>query len=223
MEERTARADEEARLKEEIIRTGVHLLRSGLVWGTGGNISARLPGASYFYITPSGMNYEELTPDDLVAVDYEGEVVQGTRRPSIERLLHAFILRARPEVNAVVHTHSPYATAVASARRRLPAFLETVIAANGYGVEVAEYAPSGTRELAENALRTLGQGRAVLLANHGVVGVGDNLKKALSVCETVERASMIFLFSHLVGGPVPIPDELIAREIEFFRTGYGQR
>jgi len=215
--------DEHLALKQRIIDMGVCLIRRGLVIGTAGNISARLPGMDYLYVTPSGMPYEELVPDDIVGIDYEGNVVEGRRRPTIEYVMHASILRARPDVNAVVHTHSLYATAVAAARKPIPAILESVIIVNGYKIEVAEFAPAGSRKLAENAVRTLGDGKAVLLANHGVIGVGADLDAALAVCETVENAAKVYLMSQLLGGAVVIPDEEVAEQIEFFRTKYGQR
>lgn len=215
--------DEHLELKRQIVEAGVHMIRTGLVYGTGGNISARLPGMNYFYITPSGMAYESLTAEDIVGVDFDGRVVEGPRRPSIEYMMHASILRARPDVGAVVHTHSMYATAVASARIPIPPFLETVIAATGgHEIKVAEFAPAGSRELAEIAVRTLGSDSAVLLANHGVIGVGRDLDEAMGVCEVVEKAAMVFLLSRLAGGPVPIPQETVARQAEFFKARYGQ-
>ncbi len=210
-------------LKQQIVEAGVHMIRAGLVYGTGGNISARLPGMDYFYVTPSGMAYESLKPEDIVGVDYEGNVVEGARRPSIEHMMHAGILRARPGVGAVAHTHSTYATAVASARMPIPPFLETVIATNGgREIKVADFAPAGSRELAEVAARTLGGDSAVLLANHGVIAVGRDLGEALGVCEVVEKAATVFLLSRIAGGPVPIPQETAARQAEFFRAMYGQ-
>ncbi|MGE5574283.1 MAG: class II aldolase/adducin family protein [Bacteroidota bacterium] len=210
-------------VKQQIVEAGVHMIRTGLVYGTGGNISARLPGMDHFYITPSGMAYESLKPEDIVGVDYDGHVVEGARRPSIEHMMHAAILRARPDLGAVVHTHSTYATAVASARLPIPPFLETVIATTGgREIKVADFAPAGSRELAEIAVRTLGDDSAVLLANHGVIGLGRDLSEAMGVCELVEKAAMAFLLSRIVGGPVLIPEQMVARQAEFFRAHYGQ-
>lgn len=215
--------EEPLALKRRIVDAGVHMIRTGLVYGTSGNISARLPGMDYFYITPSGMAYESLKPDDIVGVDFDGHVVYGARRPSIEYMMHAAILRTRTDVGAVVHTHSMYATAVASARLSIPPFLETVIAATGgHEIKVAEFAPAGSRELAEVAARTLGGDGAVLLANHGVIGVGRDLDEAMNVCEVVEKAAMVFLLSKLAGGPIPIPEEVVTRQAEFFKASYGQ-
>ena len=215
--------DDKMLLKQSIIDMGVRLIRDGLVVGTAGNISARLPGMDYLYVTPSGMPYEALVPEDIVGIDYEGNVVEGHRRPSIEYVMHASILRKRQDINAVVHTHSLYATAVAAARKPIPAILESVIIVNGYKIDVAEFAPAGSRRLAENAVRALGGGRAVLLANHGVVGVGADLGGALAVCETAENAAQIYLMSQLLGGAVVIPDAEVAEQIKFFKEKYGQR
>ncbi|MCR4402035.1 MAG: class II aldolase/adducin family protein [Firmicutes bacterium] len=210
-------------LKRRIVDAGIHMIRSGLTYGTSGNISARVPGMDCFYITPSGMAYESLRPEDIVGVDLDGRVVDGARRPSIEHMMHAAILRARADVAAVVHTHSTYATAVASARLAIPPFLETLIAATrGREVRVAEFAPAGSRELAEVAVRALGGDSAVLLANHGVIGVGRDLDEAMNVCEIVERAAMVFLLSRLAGGPAPVPEEVVNKQVEFLKANYGQ-
>lgn len=210
------------RLKEQMIETGVTLIRTGLVMGTAGNISARLPGADCFFITPSGMPYDRLAPDDLVGLDYEGRIMHGSRKPSIEHRMHAAILRHWPDIHAVVHTHSIYATAVASARLTLPPFLETIILANGGGVPLCDFAPAGTPELAENAVRGLGRSRAVLLSNHGVIGTGKDLTAAIAVCEAVEHGARVFLLSRVLGGPVELPDAVVAEESRFFSTRYGQ-
>lgn len=210
-------------LRQSIVNMGIRLEEKGLVVGTAGNISARLPGMNTFYVTPSGIPYAALSADDLVEVDGEGRVVGGHRRPSIEFLMHAQIMRDRADVNAVVHTHSIHATAVAAARRPLPAFLETLIAANGGPVPVAEFAPAGSPELALSAVHTLGLGAAVLLANHGVIGVGADLDQAFKVCETVEHSARVFLLSQPLGGPAGLPAEVVAGQAEFFRSHYGQR
>lgn len=215
--------DERLGLRQSIVSMGMALEKKGLVVGTAGNISARPAGGEAFFITPSGMPYAQLTADDVVEVGSDGRVATGSRRPSIELEMHAQILRQRRDVNAVIHTHSLYATAVAAARRPLPAFLETLIAVNGGPVNVAEFAPAGSSELAQNAVRALGSGAAVLLANHGVIGVGASLDEALVVCEAVEHAAQVFLLSQALGGPAAIPGEVVAAQVRFFKSRYGQR
>lgn len=215
--------DERLNLKNAIISMGLKLQERGLVAGTMGNVSASLPGADYFYITPSGMAYNDLTPDDIVGVDFEGRVVEGHRKPSIESLMHLRVLRSRPDVHAVIHTHSVFATAVAAARKPIPAILESIIVLGGTHVEVARFAPAGSPELAENAAKALGRSRVVLLANHGVIGVGVDLFTAFDTCEMVEHAAHVFILTQSLDGPAVLSEDMVARQLEFFRNRYGQK
>ncbi|MBC7323873.1 MAG: class II aldolase/adducin family protein, partial [Moorella sp. (in: Bacteria)] len=144
---------------------GRRLVEERLVVGTWGNISIREDDGQLFVITPSGMPYECIKPEDTVIVNFAGEVVEGDRKPSTETPLHSAIYQARPDVGAVVHTHSTYAGACAVARVPLPPITEDLVQIAGGGVDVAEYALPGSTQLAENALRALGDKNAVLLAN----------------------------------------------------------
>ncbi|MGE5623403.1 MAG: class II aldolase/adducin family protein [Methanocella sp.] len=213
----------EAALRQEIIEVGRYLTAQGLVTGTAGNISARIPETSFFLVTPSGMNYEKFGPEDICRVNLKTREVEGARKPSIETWLHGNILRDRPDVGAVVHTHSFYASAVAATHRTLPCLLDGMALGIGGEVPCAEYAIPGSPELAENTVRALGQRNAVLVANHGVVTVGPNLAKALSRAEGVERAAHTLLVASAFAPVVPIPPEEIARSLAFFNTSYGQK
>jgi L-fuculose-phosphate aldolase len=211
----------EARLREDLVAGGRRLVARGLVTGTAGNLSVRL-AAARFLVTPSGMDYECLGPADLCAVDGETGEVAGARRPSVETGLHAAIYRLRPDVGAVVHTHSLYATAVAATRRNLPCLLDAMAVQFGGPVPVARYAIPGSKDLADGAARALGDGGAVLLANHGVVAVGGDLGEALSRVELVERAAQVFLLSATIGKAVPLDKDAIRWIQTFFQTNYGQ-
>ena len=138
----------EADIRKEIIKTGILILEKGLVQGTGGNISRRTEKG--ILITPSGMDYRTLTCEDIVLLAPDGKVLEGTRVPSIERSLHLRIYRSRADINAVIHTHSVYATAIAAARQPLCPITDNQVAVFGGTVPVADYAPIGTQELAEN-------------------------------------------------------------------------
>lgn len=208
-------------LTRELIEVARAMARQGLVIGTEGNVSARIDDRS-FLITPSGMPYESLEPEDLVPVELGTGRAGGVRRPSVEWRLHAAVYEARPDLQAVVHTHSVYATALAAARRPLPPFLDELAAVFGGEVPVAPFAPSGTPELAAVAAATLGRGNAVLLAQHGVVAAGESLSRALACAELVERAACIFLLSQLAGGTTALAPEVVAAQHRAFRSGYGQ-
>lgn len=214
---------DDARLREELVRYGNLLLERGLVTGTGGNISVRLSGREGMLITPSGIPYAEMQPDDMVEVDLEGNVVGGNRRPSIETPMHLLIYRMRPDVGAVVHAHSPFCTAVAACRRDLEPITDVMAAVFGGPVRTAAYARIGTPELARNVAEALGGGRAALLANHGAVAVGADLPSAFEVCVTLEACAQVFVYAHLVGQPVVLSPEMVREEKEDLDRRYGQR
>ena len=205
----------------EIIRTGILLLKKKLVQGTGGNISARIQDG--FLITPSGMDYTALGAEDIVEMDFNDNVVHGYRKPSIEKDMHRIILAARPDINAVIHTHSIYATSVAAARRTLDPVTDNQVAVFGGEIRVAEYAPIGSNELARNASDALGNGGGVLLANHGALCVGKTMEEAIFRCEMLETFAEIFILSQIAGGGVTLSKEAVRLEAEDLHDRYGQR
>lgn len=209
--------------REQVARAGKEMLDAGLVTGSWGNISARVPKDDVLVITPSGLDYARLRPQDMVVVGMDGRVVEGDLRPSTELAMHLGICRARPDVEAIVHTHSPYACALAVARVPLPVILEELAQVVGGPVSVADYAPSGSEALARNAVRALAGVNAVLLANHGVVGVGRSVTEALQVCRVVERAACVYLMARLAGEPAILGPQETEALRRFYITAYGQR
>ncbi|OAT81286.1 class II aldolase/adducin family protein [Desulfotomaculum copahuensis] len=208
--------------KEQVYKTGARMAASGLVTGTWGNLSARVTGENLVVITPSGLPYAGLQARDMVVMNLEGRVVEGEKRPSTEYQLHLAIYRARADVNAVMHTHSVFASALAVARRAIPPILEDLAQVVGGSVAVAAYARAGTAELAASAVEALGGHGAVLLANHGVVGVGRNLEEVLTVCQIVEKAAKVFVWADLVGQPAVLPEAEVAALRDCYLTSYGQ-
>lgn len=210
-------------LPQQIVEIGKQLVSTGLVIGTWGNISCLEPKKKQVIITPSGMDYNNLTQEDLVTLDLSGRILTGNRKPSSEKELHLEIYKNRPDVEAIVHTHSNYATSIAVTRLDLPPMTEDMVQLLGGPVKTADYAAAGSRQLAINAVQALGDINAVLLANHGVVGVGKNLQEALNVCLMVEKGAQLLVNSKILGKPYFIPDEDIKGMREFFLTQYGQR
>jgi L-fuculose-phosphate aldolase len=209
-------------LKEQVIEIGKKLVDYGLVVATWGNISCRDLKKNQFIITPSGMPYHELKPGDLVTLNAEGGVVEGKRKPSTEALLHLEIYQARPDVAAVIHTHSSSACAFAVVQEPIPPVLEEAAQLIGGPVEVARYAMPGSRELARNGVKALENRNAALLANHGVVGVGRSLNEALTVVLLVEKLAKVFLQAKMLGTP-HILDDLETKILrENFLKNYGQ-
>lgn len=210
--------------KRAVVETGQRILTSGLVVGTWGNVSARVPGEPELVaITPSGMDYMALTEEDIVLLDLSGNLVEGRRKPSIEVPLHLAVYQARPEVNGVVHVHSVYATAWAAARQPVPGALEDLVQIVGGEVRVSRYALPGTRELAQYAVEALENRMAALLANHGLIALGRDLPEALKTCQVVEKAAQALLYAKLLGGWVELSRQDIAAMREFFLHSYGQR
>jgi L-fuculose-phosphate aldolase len=210
-------------LRKGILAVGKSLINSGLVVGTWGNISVWDSRREGFWITPSGMSYLGLKPRDLVLINRQGKIIKGIRKPSSEFMMHLAIYSRRPDVLGIVHTHSVYATAHAVARIEIPGVAEDLAQIVGGSVEVAPYSLTGTQELAEAAAIGLGNKNAVLLANHGVVGVGQDLDEALKVCQVVEKSAQIHVLSRVLGTPVCLSTQDLEKMRQGFLHNYGQR
>ncbi len=209
----------QAGLRSEIIAISRALDAAGLVPNKSGNVSCRSPGG--FLVTPSGVPYRGLAPGQLVEFDEHGTPAAGGLRPSSEWRMHAAIYACRPDVSAIVHTHSPHATALSCAGLGIPAF-HYMIALAGGAIRCAPYATFGTAELAASAIAGLEGRRAVLLANHGVVAVGPSLAAAQAVAVEVENLATQYLALRAAGvEPVLLDDAELEKVIEKF-TDYGR-
>ena len=206
-----------------IVNMGHRLIEKNLVAGSWGNISCRA-GRQTIAITPSGRGYEHLTLSDVVLLDKAGRVVKGERIPSSESKLHLAIYAACPEAQAVIHTHSIYASALAAMRRPVPAIIEDIVQICGGSVNCAEYALPGTQELADAAVKALAGRKAALLANHGAVCWGKSLDDALVVAEILEKAAQIAVICASCGGKVYELDESDAAAMHsFYEQHYCKR
>ncbi|HWR38930.1 MAG TPA: class II aldolase/adducin family protein [Patescibacteria group bacterium] len=208
-------------IQKEVVATGQALLHKNLVTGTWGNVSARVPESHYIAITPSGSDYRYLSPADISIVDLQGRVITGEKKPSSELLLHLAIYQARPDVGAVVHTHSVFASACAVAHKPIPPIIEDLVQLVGGSVDVAEYSLPGTRELAANAVKALQNKQAILMANHGMAGCGRSLNEALTACELVEKAAQILIYAQQLGGAQVLGPADVAVMHGFYRQHYG--
>jgi L-fuculose-phosphate aldolase len=209
----------DAASRKSIIETCLAMGRSGLTPGKSGNVSIRTEDS--MLITPTGLPYEALTPPDIVSMSLDGVVSERSLAPSSEWRFHAAIYRERPEANAVVHTHSRYATALACARREIPSFHYMVAMAGGDSIRCADYATFGTEALAQNAVAALANGRrACLLANHGQIAFGPSIEKALALAFEVEHLAAQYCASLAIGGPVLLDAEEMKTNLEKFKT-YG--
>jgi L-fuculose-phosphate aldolase len=195
---------------------------SGLNSGTSGNVSLRSSEiAERFWITPTGMDPRCVGAEDVVELTLDGSAGAG-RRPSSEWPMHAAIYRGRADVSAIVHTHSPFATALASARRGIPAFHYMVAVAGGSSIRCAQYATFGSVELGEHATAALDGRRACLLANHGAIAVGGSLRAALALARQVEELAAQYWRTLQLGPPVLLDEEEMRRVSAKF-SSYGQQ
>jgi L-fuculose-phosphate aldolase len=205
--------------RDDIVTVSQSLDAAGLVPNKSGNVSCRTAGG--FLITPAGVPYRELTARQIVALGQSGEPRPGEARPSSEWRMHAAIYAQRPDVSAIVHTHSPSATALACAGRGIPPF-HYMIALAGGDIRCMPYATFGTAELADSAIRGLEGRRATLLANHGVMAVGASVRGAHSVAVEVENLAAQYMALLAAGlEPVLLDDEELRRVIAKF-ADYGR-
>ena len=210
--------------KTLLIESGKKLLHEGFTVETWGNISVR-GDDGLVYITPSGMDYDTCTEDDIVVMTLDGTVVDGHRVPSIENGLHRAVYAARPDVNAIVHTHPIFSTVFSAMGENIPLIIDEAAQALGDEVRTAPYALPGTDELANNCAGALGQkANACLLQSHGAVCVGRDMKSAFKTARVLEMTAEIYYRIRSVGGKfIPISPENIAAMQEFVAHRYGQR
>ena len=205
--------------KQEVSDTARRMAELGLVVGTAGNVSARVQrdsGEDLMAITPTGVPYAGMNADDIVITDFDVDPVEGERPPSSESLLHVGIYRARPDVQAVIHTHSVYSSVLAVLGIDLPSVIDEVVVYVGGEVRVSDYAFPGTEELSANVCAALGPRKAAFIANHGAVAVGRSLDEALDICLLVERASHIYVTARSIGDVRPIPAEYVEAEAAIY-------
>jgi ribulose-5-phosphate 4-epimerase/fuculose-1-phosphate aldolase len=196
-------------LKQDVFRHAQQMTVDQLAHGSQGNISVVDRASGLVVITPSAADYATMTPDDIVVVDLNGNVIEGRWKPTIETPLHTLLLRARPDVGAVVHCHAPNVSAFAAALRPVPIVLTEAAACVGREVPCAPMLPSGTREFAELMLRVLGNGNAAVMGQHGLVTCGPNLKRAYATAIAVEDSARACVLARTLGyEPQPLPAEL---------------
>jgi L-fuculose-phosphate aldolase len=207
--------------RESIVHHGRKMVQVGLTSGTGGNISVIDRAAGHIAISPSGLDYFETEAEDIVVTDLDGTVVEGKRKPSSELQFHRAVYRARPDAVAVVHTHSVYATTVACLGEELPA-VHYMIGYSGDKVPLAPYSTFGTDALATAVEEGIRDYNALLLANHGVIAMGNNLPTAFAAAEAVEFVARIWLQARSVGTPVILSQAEMAVVVDKFAS-YGQK
>jgi L-ribulose-5-phosphate 4-epimerase len=210
-------------LREEVYRLHLELVRYNLVVWTSGNVSGRDPERGLVVIKPSGVLYEALSPEKMVVVDLEGNIVEGTLKPSSDASAHLYIYRHRPDVGGVAHTHSAFATAFAALGRPIPACLTAICDEFGGPIPCGGYARVGGDEIGREVIRAIGHSPAILMKNHGVFTLGRTPEAAVKAAVMVEDAARTVFYALLLGQPEEISPEEVARAHQRYLNEYGQR
>lgn len=209
------------REKAEVLQTALEMKHNRLIALCGGNVSMRLPDDT-FLMTPSGMIYEDMVPEDVVHLDQNGQVLEGKRKPSSDYEALLYVFEKMPWVGGLIHTHQPYATAVGFVTDLLPACLVTQIDANRGDVRVAPFTPSGEKEMGVLTVEYAGSAWATILKHHGVMAFGPTLKDALFSAVYLEETAQTYLAARAVVPEIPqLPEELVRREADSW-LHYGQ-
>ena len=207
--------------REMIVAYGKRMLSAGLTRGTGGNLSIYDRNLELMAITPSGIPYEEIEAEDIMIMKLDGTIVEGNKTPSSEHAMHEIVYRTREDVGAMLHVHSTFAVTLACLNEDLPAVDYMVAYSRGRSVKCAPYASFGTPDLAVNALKTMGDQNAVLLANHGMNVVGPDLPKAFAIAEQLEFCAELYVRAQTIGKPVILPDDEMDKMVKrFIQAGY---
>jgi L-fuculose-phosphate aldolase len=207
--------------RELIVEYGKKLIENNLTRGTGGNISIFIRDEKHMAVTPSGIDYFKMKPEDIVVMDLAGNVVYGNNKPSSEYLMHKIFYERRQDINAVVHAHPTYSTTLACMNWELPAISYLVPVSGGNNVRCAKYATFGTDEIAENAFEAMKNRYAVLLANHGILTGAKDLPNAFSKAEEIEFCAELYYKAKALGEPKLISDDEVDKLLNLFK-GYGQ-
>jgi L-fuculose-phosphate aldolase len=214
--------DDYGSVKQNIIEKCLLMEKLGFFVGTWGNISARV--SEGLVITPSKVKYDTLSAEDFVTVSLDGAAVAGDRVPSSETELHRVLYGRRNDIGAIIHSHSPCATAVSCLHKPIPPFVEDLVQIVGGQIECSNYVPAGQhKKLAEEVAHTIGAVNAVLVGNHGVIGCGRDLEEAFVTCQIVEKAALMMLLASSAGPLTVIPEEAVRSERHRFLYKYGTK
>lgn len=209
-------------LKERVWKMNLMLPKNNLVTMTSGNVSGRDPETGYVVIKPSGVLYDEMTPEDMVVVDLEGNIIEGRLKPSVDTATHLYVYRHRSDVMGIVHTHSPYATSFAALGRPIPVYLTAIADEFGGPIPVGPYARIGEEEIGKAIVKYIGDSPAILMKNHGVFTIGKSPEAAVKAAVMVEDVAKTVHLALLLGQPDEIPEEEVKRAHERYMTKYGQ-
>ena len=209
-------------LRAEICSLHIELSRNNLATWTSGNVSGRDPKTGLVVIKPSGIRYEDLTPEKMVVVDLEGKVVEGKYKPSSDTFAHIYIYRHRSDVNGVVHTHSTFATAWAAVGKPIPPVLTAICDEFGGPIPVGAYAKIGGDDIGQEIIHSIGSSPAILMKNHGVFTIGKTPEAAVKAAVMVEDVARTVFYALQLGQLDEIPADEVTRAHRRYLDEYGQ-
>ena len=209
-------------LREEVYQLNMELPKNNLVTWTGGNVSVRDPATGLVAIKPSGVRYDDLTPDSMVVLDLQGNILEGQYKPSSDTYTHLYLYRQRPDLNGVVHTHSPFATAFAAHGKSIPVYLTAMGDEFGGPIPCGRFALIGDEEIGKAILEVIGDSRAVLLKSHGVFTVGKSGENAVKAAVMVEDIAHQVWIALQMGVPDEISPENVKKLHHRYTHVYGQ-
>ena len=211
------------KLRQLVYEGNIMLPKAGLITWTSGNVSGRDPETGHVVIKPSGVRYEAMSPEDMIVVDLDGNIIEGQLKPSVDAATHLYVYRQRPDVMGLVHTHSTFATAFAALGKPIPVYLTAIADEFGGPIPVGAYAKIGGEEIGEEIVRSIGSSRAILMRNHGVFTVGPDVMSAVKAAVMCEDVARTVYYALQMGQPDVIPAEEVARAHQRYMEKYGQR
>jgi L-ribulose-5-phosphate 4-epimerase len=211
------------KLRQEVYRANMALPANHLVTWTSGNVSGRDPDTNLIVIKPSGVLFDELTPENMVIVDLDSRLIEGDLGPSSDTASHVYIYKHRPDVQGVTHTHSNYATAFAAIGKPIPVYLTAIADEFGGPIPCGGYARIGGKQIGEEVLRSIGGSPAILMKNHGVFTVGKSVQAALKAAVMVEDIARTVWLALQLGQPEELPTEEVAANFDRYQHRYGTK
>jgi L-ribulose-5-phosphate 4-epimerase len=210
-------------LRQQVLEANLALPKNRLVLWTSGNASARDPETNLVVIKPSGVLFDDLTAENLVVVDLDGNVVEGDLKPSVDTASHLYVYRHRDDVHGIIHTHSPFATSFAIRGEPLPIYTTTSAAVFGGAIPVSDFATIGEEEIGKEIVEKIGDNNAILMRSHGVFTIGKNVMSALKYSVVLEETAEVVHYALLRGDMSPLPGDVVERGYAVYKNTYGQK
>ncbi|MHB9033930.1 MAG: L-ribulose-5-phosphate 4-epimerase [Anaerolineae bacterium] len=210
-------------LKRLVFEGNMLLPRNNLVSWTSGNVSGRDPASGLVVIKPSGVSYDELSPEKMVVLDTDGKMMENSLLPSVDAPTHLYVYRNLPDVMGITHTHSPFATAFAAVGRPIPVYLTAIADEFGQAIPLGAYEPIGEEEIGKEILRSIGSSPAILMKNHGVFTIGRSVMAAVKSAVMTEDVARTVFYALQLGQPDEIPPDEVARGHRRYIEKYGQK